>query len=66
MDSNHECALPSMSTRSSSFSSSSCGIAELELPKTCGFDVVDDDAVLRKKELDVCMRVCVWERMVAL
>jgi hypothetical protein len=54
-----------MSTKSSS-SSSSCGIAELELPKACGFDVVDDDSVLRKKELDVCMRVCVWERMVAL
>ncbi len=65
MDSNHECALPSMSTKSSS-SSSSCGIAELELPKACGFDVVDDDSVLRKKKLDVCMRVCVWERMVAL
>jgi hypothetical protein len=56
-----------MSTKSSSSSSSSsCGIAELELPKACGFDVVDDDAVLRKKELDVCMRLCVWERMVAL
>ncbi len=60
MDSNHECALPSMSTKSSS-SSSSCGIAELELPKACGFDVVDDDAVLPKKKLDVCMRVCVGE-----
>ncbi len=49
-----------MSTKSSS-SSSSCGIAELELPKACGFDVVDDDAVLRKKESDVCMRVCEGE-----